>query len=647
MIRCARPVALAVVALALGVATCHLALGNNPEKALWAEYCSWGFCLIVCLTAAFTLMIHKRAGFDIFTILFFFAFGVGRYAHESEHTNVHWPEDESTLHGVVVSVPQLKERRCTFKVQTKEGRRVVVNLWERGVVPPIGCELTVKARVHAPRNYGNPDEFDYAGWLKIQGVTGVANVEAGRLVYGEASAEAWNSLSLLTRFSIRALQLRDRLVERYISAGLEDEALAVVSALTLGDKSMLSLSIRDLYSDAGAAHLLALSGLHLGIITGLFSWMLGGRVRRSRWRWLVCGLMLSMIWGFAFVAGLPTSLVRAATMSSFFLACIVLQRDESSFQTLLLAALAMLIVKPMYLLDVGTQLSFAAVAGILLFYGPMYDYLFHKNRALFFWLGDRWMLWPLKTVLVSLAAQVLTLPLVAYYFHRFSLYAPLFNVVLIPLTTALVYGALCLLMVAGVWPWLAAKIAVGLTWLVALQTNTMQAELRLPGAVVSDFWSRRAEPQLVVYHNRRCPALHIILSPEESYLLTPRPDDVDKGLAFIAQNFWERRLTAEPQTVRRSALVAGGIKAVMIDGDFVAEEKPSHVPQIDILWLCDGFNGKVCDLAACYNPRLLVLDASLSRWNRERLSAEAQFIGWNVYDVVEQGALIMPLTSEK
>ena len=193
-----------------------------------------------------------------------------------------------------------------------------------------------------PVNRGNPDEFDFVRWRWIQGVE--------------------DSASWTARLRHRALKLRAALAERYAIADMDAEAQAIVVASTLGDRSQLSSQTRDLYSAAGASHLLALSGLHLSIIVGLFLMFLNGRLYLSRWRPLVGGLVILFIWCYAFVAGLPTSLVRASLMMSLFLVGSLLNRNGQPLHWLVLTALVMLLIRPVYLFDVGAQLSFAAVA---------------------------------------------------------------------------------------------------------------------------------------------------------------------------------------------------------------------------------------------------------------------------------------------
>ena len=592
-----RPILLATLALAIGIIVADALFYETYSVPVWLDWAAWGCCLLVVLVAAsvYPRSARKVEGFSFIalTALFFAIVGFVRYASYADEVQRQWQQMER---------------------------------------PPV--------------NRGNPDEFDYRRWRWLTQSTA-------------------DSTSVSSRLRQRALAVRERLAARYVITGLDDEALAVVTAITLGDRSLLQRETRDLYAAAGVSHLLALSGLHLGIIVGLFLTWLNGWLVCSRWRTGVGVLVILFIWTYAFVAGLPTSLVRASLMTSLFVIASLMQRQGSAMNLLVLTAFAMLLIRPVYLFDIGAQLSFAAVAGIIALHGRWVRWAFERWRFQCFWLERYHLMWPLEMLSVSVAAQVATLPLVAYYFHRVSLYAPLFNLVLIPLTMLLVYGALALLLASVALPALSSALAVGLSWIVAAQMALMRWEVSWPGAIVEDFWSRKAEPQVVVYHNWRCPALHVIAAPERSWLLTPMPDSVEVGMKYIAESFWRRRLTAAPVVLRgRTAVAVKGVdafQAVMIgegsgregwreeDGDDIIAAHASRVEgqthakacsEVDILWLVRGFRGgRLGWLTEAYRPKLLVLDASLPRWQSAELREEAKKIGWRVYDVAEQGAM--------
>ncbi len=527
-----------------------------------------------------------------------------------------------------------------------------------------------------PVNRGNPDEFDYRRWRWVS---------APEAQVGEERA-AWKDKAEKNYLRNAALRVRERLLRSLRASGLTEQQLAVVAAISLGDRSRLSRDTRDLYAAAGASHLLALSGLHLGIIVGVFVMLLTTRLTYSRWRWPLSLLVVAFIWGYAFVAGLPPSLVRASLMTSLLVLLSCVHRRRQGANVLLATVLLMLLVRPVYLFDVGAQLSCLAVAGILFGYQPFIKWCYARWRFVLFRLDRYRLLEPLKLLAVSVCAQLFTWPLVLLYFHQYPLYGALFSIVLVPLTTMLVYGAMAVMITGLVWTTGAAWMAKGVGWLVGAQLWVMHVETQLPGAVIPDFWSRKAAPQLVVYNNWRCPALHLIASPEQSWLLMPQPERADSGMVYIANSFWKRRLTAEPVVLRgRKAVAAMGMTAVMLDGgkEEGSGKNAAHTSSagktassegktvsassavdaahtssagktassaVDVLWITRGFRGgSLEEVAEVFFPKLVVLDASLPSWQRAALETEARRRGWPTYDVAQRGAcrLAIPKESEK
>ncbi len=489
-------------------------------------------------------------------------------------------------------------------------------------------QLSWQQMAHPPVNRGNPDEMDYRAYRWTQGVEPDATARSQRLRQA-------------------ALGLRDRLLRRYASAGLADDAYALIAAMTLGDRSALTPTVRDLYAEAGAAHLLALSGMHLGIVVGMLLWLICGRLALSAWRLPAGALTIVLIWAYCLMAGLPPSLLRAAIMTSVAVAAAMLRRQDTPSDTLVLTALVMLAARPFALIDVGAQLSFAAMAGILHLHPQVMAYAFRRWRTAMLWLARKRLTAPLHLLSMSICAQLCTTPLVALYFHRIATYAPLFNLIYVPVTTMLVYGAILVLLLSATVPAAASTVAAVLTWLIGFQMGMMRWEVSLPGAVVYDFWSARARPQLVVYNNRHCPALHIIVAPSQSYLLLPRPDAADSGLRRIRDSFWRRRLTAEPQTVGRHYMAVGACRVLMLDAPVsphAAMELPRQEQQdVDILWLTCDYDGYLTTLSAFVRPQMVVADASLAPWVRRQVNEECEALGWRHHDIMEQGALRMPL----
>ncbi len=225
------------------------------------------------------------------------------------------------------------------------------------------------------------------------------------------------------------------MLERLQELGLSDEAFALAQGMLLGDKSALSSEVVSAFRTAGMSHIMAVSGLHVGIIMSVI-WMLFkpvewcvtllAPVRMSTYyilgglkRILVIVVTVLYVW----CIGAPPSAVRAAVMLSLFLVGWMLHRPTSSWRCLLLAALLLLAWDPWTISSVGFQLSFLAVIGILLF------------RP---WLDDDEIPYWFRLILLSVAAQWLTAPVVAYWFHQVPVFGWIQGLLVVPLMPLLV-----------------------------------------------------------------------------------------------------------------------------------------------------------------------------------------------------------------
>ena len=268
-------------------------------------------------------------------------------------------------------------------------------------------------------------------------VIGLCFVVLGALLMQRAQQEP-TSVSRLDRSKTYFLVQRSKLLDRLSESGVDGSVYAVVAAMTLGDKSQLTKELRDTYAVSGASHILALSGLHLGIIYTLLSLLLS----RRRWQVISQVVIIVCIWLFVFLVGMSASVVRSAVMITVYALLSLGHRDKMSVNTLAFAAIVMLLFNPKSLFDVGFQLSFMAVLAILLFY-PLFESVWSQQ----FLFGHRLFRWLWTTLAVSCAAQIGVAPLIAYYFGRISCYFLLTNLVVVPAATLILYLSLLVLLI--------------------------------------------------------------------------------------------------------------------------------------------------------------------------------------------------------
>ncbi|MBQ9232045.1 MAG: ComEC/Rec2 family competence protein [Prevotella sp.] len=272
----------------------------------------------------------------------------------------------------------------------------------------------------------------------------------------------------IQRASERMLEYRQQLLEQ-LQQDMPSEQYAVVAAMTLGDRSELTPEAKQAFYITGAAHVLALSGLHLGIIYMIVSLIIRGRQLRTAAQILT----LLLLWAFAFLVGLSPSIVRSATMLTIYGLLSLGYRQRMSINVLAFTAIVMLIVHPHALFEVGFQMSFLAVLAILVFY-PILNGIISER-----WLMEhqlvRW-LWGMTTL--SLSAQIGVAPLIAFYFHRFSTYFLLANFIVIPCAYLILTGVLLLFLSHQLF------FATALTVVAAFMHNTLNGIANLPYASI-------------------------------------------------------------------------------------------------------------------------------------------------------------------
>ncbi len=275
------------------------------------------------------------------------------------------------------------------------------------------------------------------------------------------------TISRIDRSKAYFMQQREKLLARFSENGIDGDAYAVVAAMSLGDKSALTRDLKDTYSVSGASHVLALSGLHLGIIYMLFSLFLP----RRRWPALSQLVIILFIWAFVFLVGMSVSVVRSAMMLTVYGLLSIGNRDKMSINALAFTAIVMLMWNPSWLFDVGFQMSFMAVLAILLFV-PLFEDVFSAEYLM----EHRWIkrIWGLVTV--SCSAQLGVAPLIAFYFGRFSTYFLLTNFIVIPAAMIILWLSIVVL----VFP----SLAYILLYIVELLNVALSRIAAIPGASI-------------------------------------------------------------------------------------------------------------------------------------------------------------------
>ncbi len=421
-----------------------------------------------------------RALFGVFVFAMCFGFGTVRYNDIESQMYLPISKSKIVLKGKVLETPIEKANSYAFafdvqkikasdKWQNASGRTIIylqkdMNVSKLGV----GDLLLLNTELQRVRNSGNPHEFDYASYLRTQHI----------LYSAYTDSLSWKQIGTGPEFSVVVLasKWRDHLLSIYRKNGIQNESFDILAALTLGYKTGMDPEIKRAWADAGAMHVLAVSGLHVGIIYMIMSYVLRFLARFKYGCHLRGILLLLTLWIYALLTGMSPSVMRSATMFSFIVVGEMLKRNGSIYNSLAISAFFLLLIDPFLLFTVGFQFSYLAVVSIV-FFQPQFDKLIYIGNPILK------KLWQLTTV--SLSAQIGTFPLAIYYFHQFPSYFLLSGYVVIVMAGVLIYLSALLLIVSPInmlsesLGWLLRNIVDGMNFLIVKIQG-------LPGSVLRE-----------------------------------------------------------------------------------------------------------------------------------------------------------------
>ena len=468
---------------------------------------------------------------------------------------------------------------------------------------------------------------------------------------------------------------------------------AVAAALLLGAKSGLDKKLKNAYADTGAMHVLAVSGLHVGILIGLLQFLLGFLSRfGQRGQQLKALLLLVFLWLFALLTGASASVLRASTMFSFLLLGRVIGRSINVYNSLAASAFLLLCLDSNLLYHVGFQLSYMALIGIVYFY-PKIEPLWQPSSKL------AKAIW--NAIALSIAAQLATTPLSLYYFHQFPLFFWLSSLVVAALAGVLLGLGIALLLVAQI-PIIGAIVTILFKYLLLTLNSFIFGIQQLPGAVWKGFWlefwqlwllyfiliasviclrQRRLpwgiatltavvffisfevwqqhkqleQTQLCIYSSHKSSGW-TILQGQEAFTWADSSLLRSQELSYLQQNYLYNHGVTTPQQFSLASSCTGkwgqyqqglGNYGTTRLALYSSEQLylQSNTP-LAVHYVLIHNNPRLYDLQQIdllYNYKTLVFDGSSSRWNRQRWAKSCDSLGIDYVDVVEEGALVVNL----
>ncbi len=380
-------------------------------------------------------------------LIYFFLIGVGFSSvilRKEINNSKHFSHNSGNALVVnVISAPKISNDIARFLVESKQ----IISL---GKSVPVSGKLLLALKIDSLKPLSikysdqllidnqfteieppyNPQEFDYKAFLANQQVYHQAFINQ-RQVY-IIKHDAGNSLLNF------AIGLRKKLVDKIQKYFPDKESAAIASTLILGYRADLSRDVIDIFSKTGTMHVLSVSGMHVGIVFLLLSFILAPLQKSKKLNLIRISIFIFSIWFYALITGFSPSVCRAAAMLTFIILGKAINRKQNSFNLLAISALLLLLINPFYLMDVGFQLSYLAVAGLIYLHPKIYHSINFSNK-----IGD--FIWNYTSL--SFAAQLATFPISIYYFHQFPLYFLLSNLFIVIPVALIMYTGIAFLFI--------------------------------------------------------------------------------------------------------------------------------------------------------------------------------------------------------
>lgn len=357
------------------------------------------------------------------------------------------------------------EKTANGSRQTSVQGNIILTLDTLESVYEIGDFVAFKTKLEPFRNETNPGSFDAEYYYGTHHYVGRAFIASNCI------SKIGTHENLSTFFSKWQNQIGDNM-----KSWLPESVSGIGVALLLGNKADINQEVLDSFSNTGAMHVLAVSGLHVGIILIIFQYILSFF---SRWISKKQSILFSvvLIWGFGLLSGASPSVIRAVVMFSILALGQVLSRKNNGMNNLILSAIVLLMYDPYYLFDIGFQLSYVALIGILLFQTPIYKLIPVKQK---------WLDWIWQGSAVGIAATIATTPFMLYWFHQFPNYFLLSNIVVMLLGFVVLLFLIILIFTAWI-PYFNSLI-IFLT-VISLQALVIGIQIvdQIPGGVSSGF----------------------------------------------------------------------------------------------------------------------------------------------------------------
>jgi competence protein ComEC len=653
------------------------------------------FIAAVVLVPSFRISYKKSwlFGLVLNVVLFIFAYQltISKTEKFSEDHFSKFVSGKSFVRGVILDSPIEKEKsyKMTLRVYAVKTAKGWMNTSGKAMLYirkdefagnlKYGDEIMLNCNFRDIPQVQNPGEFDYRLFLSFHNV------------YQQCSADEknWRSLKINSGNIIikHSYFLRDKLLEILKTGNVKDDEFAVGAALMLGYSDKLDAEIISAYSSTGALHVLSVSGLHVAIVYVVFNWLLFFLDKIKRGNIIKAVILILLLWFYSALTGLSPSVLRAATMFSFIIVAKAFDRYTNIYNTLAASAFVLLAINPYLIMEVGFQLSYIAVIGIVYIQPKIYAWYETDN-----WLLDQ--VWAISAV--SIAAQIATFPLGLHYFHQFPNYFLLSNFIVIPVSTIIIYLGIALFVFSKI-SIVAVYLAMGFSWSVWFLNASVKLIEKWPYSLLQGisitvfetwllyamiilffyyFMKRKVlylmsafvmviailccqvkeqqdqfrQKKIIVYNVLKTAAIDFISAKRNVLLTDSAFANNESGMLFhVKHNWWDLGInesvivtkdhSSDDLLIKNNKIQFGDKKIVILNNPSEIKKYPGHAPiAVDFLIISKNAKVSIGEVLSRYDPEQIIFDSSNSKFKLEKWKEECVTLSRSFYSVTDSGA---------
>lgn len=661
------------------------------------------FLIFIIIIGAYVFHLYKKTGyrfrwvFGAMISLFIFLCGFNLTVQKTEKFNDnHIGKFAGKNVYAVIKIadqPQIKENSCKATVevlrikdsagwQEVEGKSLVYfkkdSLASKLAYGDVLVVSTTFTDVKPPMN---PSQFDYKKYL------------SNKFIYQQAyiSNDSWSIFERNQGNKIQSFAyfLREKILDILISNEITGREYAVISALLIGYTDKIDPELIKEYSGTGAIHILSVSGMHVGLIFIFCNFLLFFLDRFKFGKFIKASLLLSLVWFYALITGLSPCVLRAAAMFSFIIVGKAFRQESNIYNTIAASVMFLLMFNPYFITDIGFQLSYLAVIGIV----AIYPLIFKIYIPKYSFVEKVWSL-----IAVSVAAQLVTFPLALYYFGQFPNYFLITNIIAVPLSTAIIYTGI-IVVATSFYPYLSVLISKLLIIMLKLLNGSIHTIEALPfsvtkGAYISIIemiaiflvivsiiyflvnnkkpalifgvfslcilftsftikkYNHLSQKRIIIYNVKNHTAIDFVDGKDNVFLADSAIIKDNKTIDFNISNnrnkngiakISELAINEETKFMSDNLLIINGFiqyydkKIALVDRAVYSKKKID----VDYLIIKNNPDFTLEEIKTMYNFRKLIFDTSNKSYYLRKLIQECKKTGTDYYSVQDSGAFII------